>query len=131
MAVQPLDSKVHALVPTLAGIDIRLRIRLFAPTDIAPLVAFRIAFGLIMVWEVWQYFRFGWIGPRYVEPRFYFPYYGFDWLRPLPYGLMYLLFVVLLMLAACIALGAWYRASCVLFFVGWSYVFLLDQTYYF
>ncbi len=37
---------------------------LFAPIDILSLVYFRIAFGAIMLWEVYRYFDHGWI-PRY------------------------------------------------------------------
>ena len=35
--------------------------RLMAPVDIAPLVFLRIAFGAVMLWEVWRYFDKGWI----------------------------------------------------------------------
>jgi len=39
----------------------KLRSRAFAPVDIASLVFFRIAFGLLMAWEVCRYFRNGWV----------------------------------------------------------------------
>ena len=76
------------------------------PVDIASLVVFRIAFGAIMLWEVWRHFAFGWIGPTYIEPTFHFTYFGFDWVHPWPGGWMYLHFWILGVLAACIMVGA-------------------------
>ncbi len=35
------------------------RNRLFASVDGASLAAFRVAFGIIMLWEVWRYFSHG------------------------------------------------------------------------
>lgn len=104
--------------------------RVFAPVDIASLAYFRIAFGLIMLWEVWRYFNYGWIGSYYVEPVFHFSYYGFGWVQPWAGVGMYLHFLALGVLASCIALGLFYRVAAVLFFFGFSYVFLLDQTQY-
>ncbi len=104
--------------------------RLFAPVDVASLVFFRIAFGLIMLWEVFRYFNYGWIGRYYIDPIFHFSYYGFGWVQPWAGVGMYLHFLALGVLAVCIALGLFYRVAAVLFFLGFSYVFLLDQTQY-
>jgi len=41
--------------------------RLFAPINISPLVYFRMAFGAIMLWEVWRYFDYGWIERYYIR----------------------------------------------------------------
>jgi hypothetical protein len=106
------------------------RARLFAPVDLTPLAYFRIAFGGIMLWEVWRYFTNGWIDRYYIAPLFHFTYYGFDWVRPWPGDYMYLHFVVLGALALCIAAGLWYRVAMPLFFCGFTYVFLLDMTQY-
>jgi vitamin K-dependent gamma-carboxylase len=43
----------------LSETDGALRNRLFSPVDIASIIYFRIAFGLIMLWEVWRYFEYG------------------------------------------------------------------------
>ena len=104
--------------------------RLFAPVDIASLVFFRIAFGLLMLWEVSRYFSNGWIQRDYIDPVFHFSYYGFGWVQPWPGYSMYLHFLALAALALCIAFGLWYRVSTVLFFLGFAYVFLIDQAYY-
>ena len=104
--------------------------RLFAPVDIASLIYFRIAFGAIMLWEVGRYFNHDWIRHYYIEPTFQFTYYGFDWVQPWPDVGMYLHFWGLAGLALCILLGLWYRLSMALFCLGFTYVFLLDQTRY-
>ncbi len=104
--------------------------RLFLPVDTAVLAYFRIAFGLIMLWEVYRYFDNGWITRYWVDPVLNFPYYGFGWLRPLPGIGMELLFAGLGILAICITLGFYYRLSAALFFLGFTYSFLLEQARY-
>ena len=103
---------------------------LCAPVDIASLVVFRVAFGAIMLWEVWRFFQYGRIARYYIDPTFYFTYFGFHWVRPLPGDGMYHHFWLLGVLAVCIAIGALYRLAAAAFFLGITYVFLLDQTTY-
>ena len=107
-----------------------LRARAFAPVDNASLVFFRIAFGLLMTWEVCRYFQRGWIARYWIEPQFFFSYYGFSWVHPWPGIGMYIHWAVLGVLALFISVGFLYRVSAALFFVGFTYSFLLDQTNY-
>ncbi|MDX2141215.1 MAG: HTTM domain-containing protein [Chloroflexota bacterium] len=104
--------------------------RPFDPIDIAPLIVFRIAFGALMLWEVWRYFEYDRISRYYVEPTFWFHYFGFEWVRPLPGDGMFLLFHLLGALSVLIILGAFYRLSMTLFWLCFTYVFLLDKTQY-
>lgn len=104
--------------------------RLFNPINIMPLVYFRMAFGAIMLWEVWRYSTYGWISSYYIEPTFYFSYFGFEWVKPLPGIGMYVVFAALAVLAALILVGLFYRMSAALFWLCFTYVFLLDQTRY-
>ena len=83
-----------------------------------------------MLWEVWKYFNHGWIARHFIEPSFHFTYYQFDWVRPWPGDGMYLHFSILGLLAVLIMAGLWYRISTTLFFLGFTYVFLLDQARY-
>jgi vitamin K-dependent gamma-carboxylase len=108
----------------------RICVRLLEPVDISFLVFFRVVFGGIMLWEVYRYFTHGWISRYYIEPTVYFTYYGFSWIKPWPGEGMYIHFFVLGVLAACILTGFLYRIAATLFFLGFSYVFLLDQTRY-
>ena len=57
----------------------RLCAGLFNPVDISFLVFFRILFGGIMLWEVYRYFTYGWIGRYFVEPVINCTFYGFSW----------------------------------------------------
>jgi vitamin K-dependent gamma-carboxylase len=104
--------------------------RSFAPRDGASLAVFRIAFGLIMLWEVWRYTSRGWVEAFYLEPAWLFPYAGFAWVTPWPGAGMHWHFVALGTLAAMIALGLFYRLAMPLFLLGFTYVFLLDQARY-
>lgn len=107
-----------------------LRERLLAPIDIAYLVYFRIVFGLIMLWEVGRYLSSGWIHRYFILPKFFFSYYGFDWVQPWPGDGMYIHFVVLGVLAIFILLGLFYRLSMSLFFLAFTQVFLADKSNY-
>ncbi|HKR12389.1 MAG TPA: HTTM domain-containing protein [Pyrinomonadaceae bacterium] len=103
---------------------------LFEPVDISFLVFFRIVFGGIMLWEVYRYFTYGWIGRYFIEPVINFTYYGFSWVKPWPGRGMYIHFVVLGVTAACIMAGFLYRIAAPVFFLAFTYFFLLDQTRY-
>lgn len=107
-----------------------IRERLFAPMDIAGLVVVRIAFGAIMFYEVLRYFHNGWIRAYWIETPINFTYPGFDWVKPMSPLNMYVLFAVLGVLAFCIMAGFCYRLSAGLFALGWTYVFLLEQSRY-
>jgi hypothetical protein len=104
--------------------------RLCAPVDAASLGAFRIAFGAILLFEVADYFRRGWIARYWIDPVWHFSYWGFEWVRPWPGFGMYLHFAALAALAACLALGCFARAAAALFCAGFTFVFLIDQARY-
>jgi vitamin K-dependent gamma-carboxylase len=132
--MKPGSSANSDLVPSSGGgLGRRLGLlgrRLFEPIDIAPLVLFRLFFGGIMLWEVYRYFSYGWIERYFIEPTFFFKYQGFGWVRPFAGDGMYFHFAALGVLAACILFGFCYRVAAALFFLGITYVFLLDQTNY-
>lgn len=108
----------------------RVRDRLLEPIDAASLGAFRVMFGALMLWEVARYFAHGWIHRYYLEPHFHFRYLFFEWVRPPPAALLYVVFGALGALSACVALGVLHRAAAIGLFVGTSYVFLLEQARY-
>jgi vitamin K-dependent gamma-carboxylase len=108
----------------------RLCAALFEPVDISFLVFFRVLFGGIMLWEVYRYFSYGWIGRYFVEPVVNFTYYGFGWVKPWPGRGMYIHFLVLGLAAACVMVGFLYRLAAPVLFLAFTYSFLLDQTRY-
>ena len=104
--------------------------RLFDPVDAASLVVYRIVFGLILADKVYDFFAHGWIRSYYIRPRMHFKYYGFDWVQAWPGNGMYWHFGVIGVSALCIALGLFYRVATVVFFLSFSFMFLLDQARY-
>lgn len=102
---------------------------LFAPVDNASLILFRIVFGGIMLWEVTRYFGHNWIYRYWVEPGFNFSYGPFNF-NPLPEDYMYGLWYVLGILAIFLIIGFLYRISATLFFLLFTYTYLLEQGRY-
>jgi hypothetical protein len=98
--------------------------------SIAPLVFFRIAFGLLMLFSTLRYVWLGWVDTQLVEPIFHFSYFGFDWVKPLPRLGMYSVFAFMAISAIGITLGWYYRISSVILFMCFTYVELIDITYY-
>lgn len=108
----------------------QLKHKLHEPVDNSFLVVFRIAFGVIMFLDIIRYWSNGWVERLYTKPTFMFKYYGFEWVQAWPGDGMIIHFAVLAILALFITFGFLYRISIVLFFFGFSYVFLLDQANY-
>jgi hypothetical protein len=98
--------------------------------DLASLAAFRILFGAVMAAGMIRFLAKGWVTELYLQPRFHFPYSGFQWVRPWPDAWMHLHFVLLALLALMMAAGFCYRAAAVLFCLGFTYIELIDQTAY-
>ncbi|MFT6717618.1 MAG: vitamin K-dependent gamma-carboxylase [Saprospiraceae bacterium] len=98
--------------------------------DIATLVLFRIAFGLIMTWEVCRYFSNNWIYEAFCYPRFHFSYEGFSWVNAWPGNGPFIHFFILGLCSLFITIGFLYRIASALFFLGFSYIFLIDQGNY-
>jgi|TARA_B100001964_G_scaffold24673_1_gene24587 hypothetical protein len=103
---------------------------LLSPTDVASVVLFRVVFGLLMFWEITRYFYFGWVEELFAKPQFHFQYEYFRWVVPIPADGMYILFAAMGVLALMITCGLFYRVATSLFFLGYTYVFLLDQATY-
>jgi vitamin K-dependent gamma-carboxylase len=108
----------------------RIAYRLFEPVDGASMAVFRMLFGAIMLWEVWRYFSNDWIPRYFMDPSFHFTFWGFGWVQPWPGNGMYWHFAALGALATCMMLGLAYRVAAPLFFLGFTYVFLLEQARY-
>ncbi|MEM8583654.1 MAG: HTTM domain-containing protein [Bacteroidota bacterium] len=98
--------------------------------SIAPLVSFRIVFGLLMLFSTLRYMYMGWVDTQLVDPILHFSYYGFDWVEPMGRTGMYAIFVFMALASLAIALGCFYRFFVVGFFLSFTYVELIDITYY-
>lgn len=103
--------------------------RLFEPVDITSIALFRVLFGLLMLWDMLQYLLGGWL-ESYLVPIFLFKYPGFEWVERAAPATMKLIFGVMAISALLITLGLVYRAACAIFFLGHSYMLLLDTAQY-
>jgi len=99
-------------------------------TSIAPLVVFRIIFGLMMFVSTLRFWLKGWIETLFIQPTNFFHYYGFEWVKPLGEIGMYTVFVFLLISSLFIALGLFYRWATIVYFLLFTYVELIDSTNY-
>jgi len=97
---------------------------------IAPLAVLRMAFGAIMFISTIRFILKGWVYDFYVAPKFYFSFYGFEWVKPLPAIAMYFVFAIMVIASLFILLGLFYRISITAFFICFVYVELIDKTYY-
>ena len=100
------------------------------PVDIASLAGFRMLFGFVMAAAMVRFLAKGWVAEFYTRPAFHFPYSGFEWVRALPEGCMQGIFALLALAAICVAIGFCYRLCITLFFIGFTYIELIDQTLY-
>jgi hypothetical protein len=95
----------------------------------APLAVFRMAFGLLILASVVRFWAKGWIAELYLQPKFFFPYYGFEFIKPLgPYT--YGLFAVCGICALLVALGWHYRIAAAGLFLSFTYIELMDKSTY-
>lgn len=104
--------------------------QLFTPVDISSLAFFRIAFGLLMVIDVFRYCYHGWVTKYWIMPIHFFTYEGFHWVQPWDVGGMYVHFFMIGILGLFMMLGLFYRVSSILMFFALAYVLLLDKTNY-
>ena len=103
---------------------------LHRPVDGLWLALFRIGLGLCLLWQIWKYFSADLIHNFYVEPQFHFTWLLFDSVRPCSPQGMYLHFALLAIAASCITLGFYYRLSAFVFWLGYTWAFLIDQCWY-
>ncbi len=107
-----------------------MRHLLFAPIHASSLAAYRILFGLIGAIGLVRFWYMGWIERCFTRPEFMFKYYGFEWIQLWPGQGIYLHFAVMIAVSVCLMFGLFTRAMSVLFFLGFSYIELLDQSNY-
>jgi vitamin K-dependent gamma-carboxylase len=109
----------------------RARTRLATPVDGAVLVWFRVAFGLMVAWEMGRYIYYDWVGRYWVEPQVLFPYPPLTFVRPWPLPWMMYAHAGLVCVSALAVAAGWrYRQSSIVLFVSFTWLFLLDSTRY-
>ncbi|MBX9656024.1 HTTM domain-containing protein, partial [bacterium] len=114
----------------------RVRSWLGAPTSGASLGIFRIGFGIVQLWQTWDFFR-PVLGQTTIE-YFYtgsqvhwnFPYLGFEWVRPLPEPFTTIVFLLLGLTSLAVMLGIFTRPSLLLNGVLFTYGWLLEAVWW-
>lgn len=100
------------------------------PRDIAALAAFRILFGGLMFVGTVRFIASGWLERLYLEPRFHFKYWGFEWVHVPGEAGLYLLYAGIALAALMVSLGAFYRIAIISFWCLFTYAELMDITTY-
>lgn len=98
--------------------------------SIAPLVIFRIIFGALALFASLRFILKGWVYDLYIAPKYFFGYYGFEWIKPLAGDWMYVPFFLMIIGSIGILFGFFYRFSAFLYFISFTYVELLDKSNY-
>lgn len=94
------------------------------------LAVYRIFFGALMLFSTLRFLMNGWVYDFYIQPEFHFSYLGFGWI-PYPEPIvLYFIFILLIISSISILLGFFYRLNIIIFFIGFTYVELLDKTTY-
>lgn len=104
--------------------------KLQTPISIAPLIVYRLLFGIMVGYGCLWSISKGDIETRYLEPSFFFKYYGFEWLSFVGAEGIYILYGLWFFSALGIFFGAFYRISIWIFFFVFTYLHLLDATNY-
>jgi hypothetical protein len=100
------------------------------PLDIAFLAAFRIGLGLVLLFSTLRFVAKGWVTTLLVAPSLHFTYSPAPFVRPLPAQAMFALFALLALAALGIAVGYRYRLCVWAFFIGFTYVELIEKATY-
>lgn len=101
-----------------------------APVDIGALALLRIALGLVLAGSVVRFWARGWIDELYVAPTTWLPYWGFEWVTPLPGTAMHAVFAFMGVCALLVAIGLCHRLAAIGLLLSFGYVELLDATNY-
>lgn len=103
---------------------------LFKKIDNAPLIVFRIIFGLLIFLESIGAIFTGWVRYTLIAPDFTFNFIGFDFLQPLPGSWMYAYFALMGLFGFLVMIGYKYRWSLAGFTVMWTCVYLMQKASY-
>lgn len=103
---------------------------LFSSVHASSLAAYRILFGLLGAVGLIRFWHNGWIERCFTRPTFLFKYYGFEWIQLWPGDGIYLHFAILIAVSVCLMFGLFTRVMSLLFFLGFAYIEMLDQSNY-
>ncbi len=95
----------------------------------APLLTFRVVMGMMLLFSAVRFMYLGWIEAHF-QTVFQFKYYGFYWIPNLPTAWLYAVHGLMIVCALGVIFGVYYRVSIVFLFLSFTYIELIDLTYY-
>ena len=102
----------------------------YKPTSLYPLVALRIAFGFTMsAWGILMILT-GRVSEVFSRQVMHFPYEGLEWMRPLPFWGMIMVFLLISVSAFMLAAGWFFRIAASTFTLLFAYVSFIDKASY-
>ena len=104
--------------------------RLFEPVDGASLAFFRIAFGAMMIYEMYRFISRGWYDTYFGPGQFHITFLWFEWVKPWPGDGMLVHCWVMAIAAGGVMLGVMYRFSALVLFLLWTHLWLIDQSWH-
>ena len=103
---------------------------LFRQVNIAPLIAFRIMFGFLLMLHAVSTLANGTVYQHFVAPPFTFTFIGFEFLQSLAGPGMYWYVTAMAILSALIMIGAWYRFAMFGYALMWTVLYLMQKAGY-
>ena len=93
---------------------------------------YRISFGLLMCFSLLRFYYKGWVELCFLKPSFHFAYQYFYWIKPIlqPGWAMYALVFSTAFFALLVATGILYRISILIFFLLFTYLELIEKSWY-
>ena len=104
--------------------------KLFNRVNIAPLIAFRIMFGFLLMVHSISIIANGIVYQHFVSPPFTFTFIGFEFLQSLAGPGMYWYVTAMAILAALVMIGAWYRFAMFGYSLMWTILYLMQKAGY-
>lgn len=103
---------------------------LFSPADSFSIDAFRLCFGILLIYQVYYYQSIDLIKTGFLTPRILFNYDFLPFIKVLPDGAMKLLLPLMLVSAILIVINKFTRIAFCVCFVCFTYLLLLEKSYY-
>jgi len=98
-------------------------------TSAAPLAVFRIALGLLLFASIIRFWAKGWIHQLYIEPKYFFPFFGFEFVTS-PGDYIYFFFALCGLSAFLFAIGFFYRIASITLFLSFTFIEMIDKSTY-
>lgn len=114
----------------MLGIQQRYK-ALFTQVSPAPLATLRIVTGIVMLIGTLRFWYLGWIESNFINAQIQFKYAYFEWVTlPSNPAFLYVVFALMALASIGMVLGYYYRLSAWILWCAFTYVELLDLTWY-